>query len=458
MGGSSTTNQTTQSQSINEIPQWVQNAGQQNYALAQQVASQPLTQYQGQMVAGVSPQMQQAFDLAGNSGNVGQAAQTGAQAALLSGANYTPQNVTSQQLSSTNLDPYLNPYTQDVINKTLPIMQQGLALQQNQQQNQANAANAFGGSRMGVQQGVTQAQGALNEGQMAAQLNQANYAQAQQGALADIANQLKAAQGNQAAGLTANQQQIAAGMGLGTLGSQQMQNNIANYGMLTSAGGLEEQQQQNQINSQIAKFQQAWTYPQQQLGIMESSLGMVPYNTGTSGSSASTTEQTQSNPMQAAMGGMGLLGSIFSAPVTGGGSIGAGMLGIGSDRRLKTDIKRVDTHATGLPIYAYRYKGDPKHYPKVVGPMAEDVAKIAPHAVRSMGVKGRLAIHMPTLDALRGATPPSSPGVARAIGMLGPSAAPGRLSPNATPRSSPGAARGIAAMRGRVPIMGALSA
>ena len=32
---------------------------------------------------------------------------------------------------------------------------------------------------------------------------------------------------------------------------------------------------------------------------------------------------------------------------------------------LKTDIKRVDTHATGLPIYAYRYKGDPKHYPKV---------------------------------------------------------------------------------------------
>ena len=59
----------------------------------------------------------------------------------------------------------MNPYTQDVINKTLPIMQQGLALQpRTQQANQANAANAFGGSRMGVQQGVTQAQGAQNEG------------------------------------------------------------------------------------------------------------------------------------------------------------------------------------------------------------------------------------------------------------------------------------------------------
>ena len=47
------------------------------------------------MVAGVSPQMQQAFDLAANSGSVGQDALNGAQAALLTGANYTPDKVTS---------------------------------------------------------------------------------------------------------------------------------------------------------------------------------------------------------------------------------------------------------------------------------------------------------------------------------------------------------------------------
>ena len=52
MGGSTTTNTQGSSQSINEIPQWVQNAGQQNYGLAQQVASQPLQQYQGQMEPG----------------------------------------------------------------------------------------------------------------------------------------------------------------------------------------------------------------------------------------------------------------------------------------------------------------------------------------------------------------------------------------------------------------------
>ena len=134
---------------------------------------------------------------------------------------------------------------------------------------------------------------------------------------------------------------------------------------------------------------------------------MTPYNTGSSGTSASTTTQTQSNPAAMALGGLQTLGGLFG----GGAARGAaGMFG-GSDRRLKTDIQKVGTHSTGLPIYAYRYKGDPKAYPKVVGPMAEDVMKIAPHAVRPMTTKGHMAVHMPTLDAL--ATPPSSPGVGK---------------------------------------------
>ena len=83
-----------------------------------------------------------------------------------------------------------------------------------------------------------------------------------------------------------------------------MQNNIANYGMLTSAGGFEQQQGQNDINAQLAKFNQAFQYPQQQLGMMESSLGMTPYDTGSSGTSNSTTTQTQSNPASMALGGM----------------------------------------------------------------------------------------------------------------------------------------------------------
>ena len=43
------------SNQFNQMPQWMSDAGQQNYAYAQKVAQQPLQQYQGQMVANVGP-------------------------------------------------------------------------------------------------------------------------------------------------------------------------------------------------------------------------------------------------------------------------------------------------------------------------------------------------------------------------------------------------------------------
>ena len=189
----STSNQT------NQIPAWMSNAGEQNYALAQQIAQQPLQQYQGQMVADIGPQMQQSWNVAANSGNVGADQFNAATGGYLGALGQTPTSVTAGQVGDTDLSKYMNPYTQDVINATMPIMQQQNALSQNQQANAANSANAFGGSRQGIQQGVAQAQGAMNIGQMVAQLNQANFGQAQAAATGDINRTLSAQQGNQTA-------------------------------------------------------------------------------------------------------------------------------------------------------------------------------------------------------------------------------------------------------------------
>jgi hypothetical protein len=66
----------------------------------------------------------------------------------------------------------------------------------------------------------------------------------------------------------------------------------------------------------------------------------------------------------------------------------AQMFGMFSDEREKTDIKKLGKDPeTGLTLYAYRYKGDPKSYPKVVGPMAQDIEKDDPDAVREVGGK-----------------------------------------------------------------------
>jgi hypothetical protein len=71
----------------------------------------------------------------------------------------------------------------------------------------------------------------------------------------------------------------------------------------------------------------------------------------------------------------------------------AGLTYLRSDVRDKTDIEREGTTRTGIPLYSFRYKGDPKSYPKVVGPMAQDVAKIMPHRVGAIpGSGGKLAI------------------------------------------------------------------
>jgi hypothetical protein len=396
MGGTDQTS-TTQSQQTTQLPPWINTAAQQNYAFAQNVAAQPLQQYQGQEVAGVAPQMQQAWNTAASGANAGADQYGAAQAGLLGVMGQQPQQVTPGQLSSTNLSPYMNPYTQSVINSTLPIMQQNLALQQNQNQDAAAASNAYGGSRQAIQQGVTQAQGAMGMGQMAAQLNQANFGQAQGAAQQDIATNLQGQLANQGAQQNQAGLNISAASGLSNLGQQAQMSQLRNFGEQTSAGSLEQQQAQNQINANMANFQQAWQYPYMQLGTLQSALGMTPYGNATQGQS---TTQTQSSPnyLQAATSGLQMLGSMFSPT----GALGA-INPFGSDRRLKTDIAKVGDHPSGVPLYAFRYKGDPKSYPKVVGPMAEDVAKIAPHAVAKIpGSGGKMAVNMAAVGRPKG--------------------------------------------------------
>ena len=180
-----------------------------------------------------------------------------------------------------------------------------------------------------------------------------------------------------------------------------MQNNLAQYGMLTSAGGLQEQQQQNDINAQIAKFQQAETYPQQQLGMMESSLGMTPYNTGTSGSSASTTTATQNNPVGAATSAMQMLGGLFSGGLGSVGSLGTAIGGGVAARGIAK-----------VPGRRLSMKHEVDYVPFTLAP---GEAVLNRHAAEHLG-RSKIS----KLNAMQpsSALPPSSPGVGRAIGML----------------------------------------
>lgn len=80
-------------------------------------------------------------------------------------------------------------------------------------------------------------------------------------------------------------------------------------------------------------------------------------------------------------------------PMSGLFGLGSAAIKKWSDRRLKTDVRRIGTAWRGLPLYLFQYVwGGPAH----VGVMAQEVERVVPEAVHQVG--GFLAVDY---DALR---------------------------------------------------------
>lgn len=154
-----------------------------------------------------------------------------------------------------------------------------------------------------------------------------------------------------------------------------------------SAGSQQQQLDQASINDAIQRFNYSQTLPYQQLNEY---LGQIGGNYGSQGS-GSTTTPFFTNPAGSALGGAlggaqlgtsilgsGGLGLLSNGAAAGGGAGLGALLSIFSDRRVKADIRKVGMLGNGLPIYAFRYKGEltPR-----IGLMADEVEKIHPEAV-----------------------------------------------------------------------------
>ena len=125
---------------------------------------------------------------------------------------------------------YMNPYTNDVINNA-----QNDIFRQNQMQQQANragaaSAGAFGGSRHGVVEGLTNEASSRAIGDISAQLRSQGFNMAGQFANQDINNQMGAASGLLQAG------QGAANIGTGGFNmGQAINQDLSQQGMLQQA-------------------------------------------------------------------------------------------------------------------------------------------------------------------------------------------------------------------------------
>ena len=267
------------------------------------------------------------------------------------------------------------------------IAQANLAYQQNLANNQTNSAFLNQGYQQAQQTGLAAAQqegtlaneygqmglsGAAQQGNLANQYGQLGLSgAAQQGNLANQYGQLGLA-GSAQQGAYANE---AGQLGLsgaaqqGTLANMQAQtglsgaNQIAGLGTAAQTSGLQgaaaqlsagQQQQETQQAGLTALYNQ---FLQQQSYPFQTAQFLANIAEGTGSLSGSTTTSTQPT---------GLFGNLLS------------------DRRAKYDIERVGTAKNKLPIYKFKYKGDPSETTHV-GFMADEVEKKHPEAIGLAG-------------------------------------------------------------------------
>jgi hypothetical protein len=199
------------------------------------------------------------------------AAQRQAMAGTQAGMGYAPQQVQASSYQAADptsmISNFQNPYESQVVQQSLQDIGEAQDIALNQLGAQAQAANAFGGSR----QGVAEAQTRLGYGKQAAntigQLRQQGFntalaAAQNQAAAQNAAAQFGAQAGmtaqqlNQSAGLQGAQQRLAAANQLGNLGQRSFDYGEAIQDRQMMQGALQRQLMQNLINQGQGSFGQ----------------------------------------------------------------------------------------------------------------------------------------------------------------------------------------------------------
>jgi len=214
---------------------------------------------------------------------------------------------------------YMNPYTSQVRANALADLETARRSAIQQTGERATQARAFGGSRQGVAEALTNAGFARQAGTLGTQLNENAFNQAVQMQSADLARQQQAQAANQAAGLSGAELRLRGAGQLGSLAAQQQALRLGGAQAVMGAGGARQAADQQQMDA-------IRNIGLQRLGIVQSSLGAQPSNLG-----GTVSTPMYSNPGAGALGGAlagAQLGSVIPGIGTAVGAIGGGMLGL----------------------------------------------------------------------------------------------------------------------------------
>lgn len=471
-GGKSGPSQTT----TQSVPPWVDQAGQYIVNQGMNLAQQPFTPYEGQRFAGFNPLQTGAFGTAAMFGDMAPGALTGAFNGMAnvanggagSGSNFAnnalsqlPQfmrgggqmsgvsgaldllrgfaggdtggsssasvgissggpldrgrirEVTPGSILDRDISEYMNPFTDNVIDNVQSDMQRMRDGQLNADAARASAAGAFGGSRHGVVDALSNSEFQRSFGQMSDQLRSRAFDNATGLALGDIDrdfqgqqfnagmdaqtlfneasnNTQRAIAGAQLANSRANNEQslrlqalnsllggemnaanlamsgvnnaISGGLGLGGL-NLNAAGALQNFGLgglnaMLGAGDRIQGQNQQDLDFAFDQFNQQVNHPWANLQRFAGLLGATPHST-------TTTSSSRTSSGQAIQQGLGTV---------------LGLAGIFSSATLKHEIEDVDDEfgnlIDGLEVKSWKYKhSDEQHF----GPILEDAPEEFKH-------------------------------------------------------------------------------
>ena len=301
----------------------------------------PFSEDPSKYVAGFSPMQEQSFKSAANMGTSPQLDTASGIAGLAGqrgmGAQYDPtqfnaQQVGTQDYTGQNVNQYMNPYMQNVVDIQQREAQRQADIAGTQRAGQAVRSGAFGGSRAGVMEAEAARNLAMQKGDIQAQGQNAAFQNAQQQFNTQQQRDLQAQLANQGAGLQAQQmgeqsKQYGAGYGmqglqtglqaagqLGQLGQTQYGQQLSNIGLQNQMGAQQQAQQQGILNQQIQNYAMAQQYPQQQLAFMSNMLRGLPLQ-------STTTNMYQAAPSNVSqLAGLGMAGYGLSRMAGTGGT------------------------------------------------------------------------------------------------------------------------------------------
>jgi Chaperone of endosialidase len=364
---------TQTSQQTNSIPAWLTNAG---IGITGQLGNLPqYSAYTGAGPAGLTDQQRQALGLASSNVGAGQGISMSAYNPLSSLTGFNSPMIDANSLTgASGVQGLMNPYIQNVVDAGNAAIDRNTAGAMNAADTSLGAQHAFGGSRQGVADAVTQNAGMLQKNQLSSNALQSGWNNA-------LSAAQQAQQANQGAAAAAAQIRLQGANALAGLGTNIAGMNTQDLNNLLNAGGVAQNSQtaQNMFNYQnwMNNLQMPGQLLAQQAGI----LGSLPHDTTQTGSQS---QMSYSNPLMQLGGlGLGLAGlgmgngnTLGGSALSGMGSAAKGGLGalapflMMSDRRLKEDIEPIGSLMDDTPLYRFRYKGDPTTR---VGVMADEV-------------------------------------------------------------------------------------